>query len=507
MSGCDHGPTGTPELDAAVALRAMAEGDLSHAAHHVAAAVAADPGRDDLLELVDRLAEAAGGTEPAIELFPLERTWYGAAAVRARLMLEDTPDDALDLLCQIAVVRPDCPVLGWAVPHADRLDTEEAVGSLARLLGLELDPTSPEGEALWSPVMELLGALLAREPDVEPLATLAAMLTRRAGRLEEAYAMAVATWARFRSWRAAVAWANAARAVGRWDDAVRAWTEALSIEPDDLSVRLDWGDALLDRGELAAARERYAEVLAREADHAWAAPSALYVDWLRFPTASARLALTGWAAAHPDQPRAVELHETVTPWVGRLPDPFEEDEPSSEVVAVSSRVARVVAAVAVRPFHASGWTEAGAELARAEGVGTDDATDLWQVAVTPTVLPVDPRFDAWGWRTTHAAAFVLAALPGWDDTAHRMALLDLIEQPRVAPAVAAMAALAERGRGDPALRADVRDRLIAALDDPRPAVAWAAACAMHRMRLDTEPALARVVLYTLRAYEDPQPEA
>ncbi|MCB9687521.1 MAG: tetratricopeptide repeat protein [Alphaproteobacteria bacterium] len=358
-------------------------------------------------------------------------------------------------------------------------------------------------------MLELLEALLEREPDVEPLATLAAMLTRRAGKLEEAYAMAVATWARFPSWRAAVAWANAARAVGRWDDAVRAWTEALRIDPEDLSVRLDWGDALLDRGELVAARERYAEVLEREPDHAWAAPSVLYVDWLRFPTASTRLALAGWAAAHPDHPRAVDLGEGVTPWVGRLPEPLEDEDdvPDGIVTAVLSRVARVVAAVASRPFHAGDWTEAGAELARAEGVGTDDATDLWQVAVTPTVLPVDPRYEAWGWRTTHAAAFVLAALPGWDDTAHRMAMLDLLEQPRSAPVVAAMAALAERGRGDPALRADVRDRLVAALDDPRGEVAWAAACALHRMRLDAEPALTRAVLQTLSAFEDPQPEA
>ncbi|MCA9491241.1 MAG: hypothetical protein KC621_15025 [Myxococcales bacterium] len=405
------------------------------------------------------------------------------------------------------MIRPDCAVLSWAVAHVDRLDAEEAVGSLARLLRLEVDPASPAGEAIWAPVLAVLEALLEREPDVEPLATLAAMLTRRAGKLEEAHAMAVATWARFPSWRAAVAWANAARAVGRWDDAVRAWTEALRIDPEDLSVRLDWGDALLERGELLAARERYQEVLAREPDHPWAAPSVLYVDWLRFPTASARLALAGWAAAHPDQPRAVELDEQITPWVGRLPDPVADDDAPLEVAAVLSRVVRVVAAVAARPFHAGDWTEAGAELARAEGVGTDDATELWQVAVTPTVMPVDPRYEAWGWRTTHAAAFVLAALPGWDDTAHRMAMLDLVEQPRTAPVVAAIAALAERGRGDPALRADVRDRLVSALDDPRAEVAWAAACALHRMRLDTEPALARAVLRTLGTYEDPQPEA
>ncbi|MEQ1505752.1 MAG: hypothetical protein ABMB14_26190, partial [Myxococcota bacterium] len=67
----------SPEMDAAVARAAIADGDLAHAAHHVAAALASDPVRADLTALVDVLTAASGGRAAALALYPLEGgTWF-----------------------------------------------------------------------------------------------------------------------------------------------------------------------------------------------------------------------------------------------------------------------------------------------------------------------------------------------------------------------------------------------------------------------------------------------
>ena len=324
MASCDHDRVLSPEMDAAVATAAMDAHDLPHAAHHVAGALSGDPHRPELLALLDALCNQAGGTERTRDLFPLDgSTWFGVAAVHARLLAETEPDGALDLLCQVAVARPDIPYLAWAVAWTDRLDPASAATSAGRLLAIGASPGTPAVEGALVPALAVLAALRARHPHEASLWAVSSMLTRRAGRPTEAWELARTAFERFPSWNSAVALANACKAVDRWDEAQAGWRAALGFDPDDTSVRLDWGDTLLERWELATARAKYQEVLDRVPDHPWAVPSAAYVDWALVPGADLRLKLSTYADEHSDNERARFLADQATPWVGRLPPPSE----------------------------------------------------------------------------------------------------------------------------------------------------------------------------------------
>src|SRR4051812_16017562 len=78
----------TPAEDMAVAYRAVSDGDLPHAAFHVACALYhGDPNDRQALALLDRLVKETqdAGGEP-LALAPLKRDNYaGTVAVRARV--------------------------------------------------------------------------------------------------------------------------------------------------------------------------------------------------------------------------------------------------------------------------------------------------------------------------------------------------------------------------------------------------------------------------------------
>ncbi|MEQ1571087.1 MAG: hypothetical protein ABMA64_35990 [Myxococcota bacterium] len=534
-------------MDTAVALAAMAEGDFPHAAHHVASALASDPERPDLLALLDQLVARVGGVHPALELFPLSSgMWYGAVAVRARLLAAHDANAGLDLLCQVAAARPDAPYLRWAVGWVDRLDPDRAAMSTSRLMRIEIAP--------WS---------------------IASMLARRAGYRDQAHALARAAYDRFPSWKAAIALANAAKALDRWDDAVAAWTLALVHDPSDVSARLDWADNLLDRGEHAEARAKYAEALALQPGHPWAAPSAMYVDWLLSPSLDHRRALARYASANPDNRRAAWLVGSATPWVGRLPPPSEAtihnlaqlrpehlagklsmavtalESPSSQfalrraleahggglsltVSQVQSpdprapfgtprwrlwawegtdarpalpppsdpRPATVLAKLAARAFRSTDWIDAGPTIARQHGLTLDaeGSEALLRAALHPGAGPEWIRSWGWAHRLLHAAAFVAAGQPGWSGTAHRDLVWSMLGTREDWAAEAAIAAGAERATRDPEVRADLLPAFEALLAQRAPGyscTAWALAVAIDRLG-------GGEVEEVLREHEDPE---
>lgn len=324
---CDHDQPMTPEMDAAVARVAMEQHDWSHAAHHVASALASDPSRADLLELLDELVERSG--LDGASLFPLEgEVWFGQAAAHARLLFDEGHwEPALDLLCQVAVTRPDAGFLVWLEDWFDADDDEVVVDpdaahqSFTRLLGVDLPPD--EAAEVLEPALAAIRRLRVHHPEHPALAGIASMLARRAGQVDEALQIARTSFERAPSWHGAVALANAARAADRWDEAEAAWGAALKLQPDDVSVRLDWADALLDRGDVAGARTLYRQVLDREPEHPWALPSALFCDFADQPSTARRWTLARWADNHPDEPRGAQLADRATAWVGWLPDPSE----------------------------------------------------------------------------------------------------------------------------------------------------------------------------------------
>jgi tetratricopeptide (TPR) repeat protein len=401
LAECNHDEVLSPELDAAVARAAMAEGDLSHAAHHVAGAIASDPSRADLLVLLDELVAAAGGVEPVLALYPLQgpqgSVWYGAVAAHARLLSASSPDDAFDLLCQVTAVKPDVPYLDWAGPWLERLDPPSAVRSLYHLVKL---PEIPASQPALLAGGRLARVLLERQP--EPLlAVLASILIRRGGAREEALELALRAFERFPTAQVGVALAGAYRALGRLEETQRTWEHVLELSPGDIPVLLDLGDILLERQDLGGALARYEEVLQKEPAHPWAIPSALYVRWLQKPDVLARLALSRYADLHPDNHRARELSDHATPWVGRLPAPRESSLGVLPQLQAKPRVAQGTVTLTLSHLESPSSQLAVRRFLRPHGGQL--VLVVQQVAPPDARVPFrQPRFPLWRWSDTDA---------------------------------------------------------------------------------------------------------
>lgn len=560
---CDHDAVDTPELDAAVAREAMRQQDWPHAAFHVASALSRDPERPDLLALLDELVARVGGVDDALRLYPLEGgTWFGPAAVHARLLAPADPGAALSLLCDVAVARPDVPFFTWALPWVEVVDGPAAARAVARLLRCALAPDSPTAP----PALELLAGLRRRFPEQETFWWVASILARRSGRLDEAVALATHGLARWGSWNLAVALANAHRERGDVEGAEAAWERAIALDPGDVSARLDQADHRLSRRDLAGARAKYQEVLALQPGHPWATPSLAFVDWRdpeRRCTVHHRLALEDWARAHPDAPRGRELADLITPWVGWLPGPTDATVRSLDAAAENGSEALSIG-VSEQESPSSAWAarEAfgqaprGPRRARPDG-RTPRSPERWTpwrwsaddepapnlppppAAVSAALAAVAAgRFDAhawlaadvagtaeqllaatlhpgappdrhrpwhWRWRVVHAAAFALAGRPGWASTDHRAALRSMLAVRQDWLAGAAAVALAARALADAEVRAEVAPLLHELLVADRPDVGgwcleWPLAHASWLLAED--PARRALAAQVLHAVED-----
>ena len=85
------------EGELAMARLAIDEGDLTHAARHVAGAIAHAPTLPEVHEVLAQLAARTGG---GLEMFALEpRAFIGTVVARAHLLAAaGQPDEGLDLL-------------------------------------------------------------------------------------------------------------------------------------------------------------------------------------------------------------------------------------------------------------------------------------------------------------------------------------------------------------------------------------------------------------------------
>jgi len=124
LAGPHCGAKPTPAEDMAVAYRAVSDGDLPHAAFHVACALyAGDPNDRKALALLDRLVgdtQKSGGDPLA--LAPLKRDNYaGTVAVRARILAHlGQYREAFNLLAQVQHADRARPLWRWAAEWATR---------------------------------------------------------------------------------------------------------------------------------------------------------------------------------------------------------------------------------------------------------------------------------------------------------------------------------------------------------------------------------------------------
>lgn len=533
----------TPEMEADVVRLAIQQRDLPHAAHHMAGLLASDPLSHAHLELFGQLAGLAGAE--LVELFPMSKgVWFGTAACRARaLALAGEHAEAVSLLCRIAVAMPSVPYLVWArawpLPSA-----EQVFASLQPLLQIEQEDT-------WKLALQtVVDRALAAYPEDAELAWLGSIGARRSGDLQRAVELAQRSVSSAPSWMGYVTLANAHRALSRWDETEQAWEAALRIDPEDASVLLDWGDTLFERRKHAEARERYSQALQRRPGQPWAEASIRYLDWMADPTTARWRDLSRWALQQ-GTGRARWARARATPWLGYLPPPtdataraldqsaspvalgvshlegpsvlwaavlaapgitiqigeipdpdpreplvetdwtlwtWEHTQPRPALAPPAADVAAAVGELAACDYDAELWLGRATRLAHELGPSAID--DLLAAALHPPRAPEGIGVHRWLWRVQHAAAFVLAAYPGWEG-AHRNALWAMGGVRNDWLAIAALAAGLARAEADEHVAEDVLTLALTILKSPPGSGAFSTARAAWYavLRLDPDDTL------------------
>lgn len=107
-------------------------------------------------------------------------------------------------------------------------------------------------------------------------AILRPMLLSKNGRYEEALALTEQRYQQAPGWDTAVAAANAARRAGDPERAAAMFARGAKHDPDDVTCFLEIGDIRLEQDRWADALASYEMVLAKDAEHQWALPSAFY---------------------------------------------------------------------------------------------------------------------------------------------------------------------------------------------------------------------------------------
>jgi len=318
-----------------VAVRAaLADGDYPRAAEHLARGLAREPTAASLIGLMDRLAAEASGEVEDIVPIEVPEPWFGAVALHAGILARrGEVTRAFDLLCQVATVRPDLTYLRWAPTWftlEEFVPLDAVCDSLSRLLcpALADAPLS-----LFADALAAVTALEGVHPEDAEFLTTRSVLARRAGRLDLAVEEARRAMTHGGGFLAATALANAYRARGEVDEAVRASEAAARLAEDPVPVRLELADLLLEARRPEQAATLYSEVAKSDPDHPWALPSLLYGRFLATGDLDLRERLQVLAEDNPDNPRATSLAATLCPWVGFIPPPAEAS------IAVMARLA------------------------------------------------------------------------------------------------------------------------------------------------------------------------
>jgi tetratricopeptide (TPR) repeat protein len=327
MSDHDHEGTLTPAQDRAIATSALAKGDLSHAALHVACAIGDEPLDTEGLALLERLA--ATGRRPD-EIYPLDgQISFGRAAARAWLEHRaGLHDYAFNLLCQVIGVRPDRPFTTWLAEWASddavvaALEPDDLPGTLSRAIeGAREVNDDAVARRACSELADIAAKIRRHHIAVPNLAGLQCRALRRAGRTAEAVAVCEAEDRRAPTYMSAVFLGGSLRDHGDLDGARRAYRTARSRPGSDASILLDVGDVSLDLRDYASAIAAYEEALAHGVGEHWARSSIAYCHWIQDGDNSHRDTLE--QRADNGEARARQLLQSMSPYRRWLPDPIE----------------------------------------------------------------------------------------------------------------------------------------------------------------------------------------
>jgi tetratricopeptide (TPR) repeat protein len=324
----------TPEQDVAIAREALAKGDLPHALHHLGCALASNPVQPEWMQLLQQIVGQARDPLALVELGE-EASYVDAANRSYCLAWVRRWEEALDLITDVAEIRPDIPYLLWAEwwftqqGVAQSLTWEQmASGVLVDLakiaskcpIPMEADDPRLANVQASARILAWLRHLHANQSFVWFTSVLVA---RRLGTTEESLGWAHQGYQLEPGWRNAIGVANALRDLKRLDEAAQWYRKAREHDRDDVSALLDCGDMFLDAGRLDEAIAEYEKALAKEADHPWATASIYYARFKQTGDATQRLCLLRMTEDDGGG-RARELAERLdppVPYVTWLPRP------------------------------------------------------------------------------------------------------------------------------------------------------------------------------------------
>ncbi|MEH0843874.1 tetratricopeptide repeat protein [Micromonospora sp. CPCC 205711] len=313
-----------PEEELVLARRALDEGDLAHAARHLAAALAQAPTLPEVHETLTRIGAVSGGD---LDLFPLgQRAFVGSVVARAHLLAAaGRPAEGLDLL---VAATGHAPGVDWAgVPWvtapelARRLDPDRTARILMQVCAAVPDPAPRALRGPGRPYLTLARHAVAAHPRHGLLLGAASALARRLGEVTLAV-----TWAsrgvRAEPSKLGEVWLGYAyRSAGRTRDALAALERAIGHDPDDLAVYADIAGTLADTGRLDQAIEWADRALARDPDFDCAVHTAHRLRFLRDGDVAHLVALADFVRDHPDDSHEHgDLAESCRsrPWLGQV---------------------------------------------------------------------------------------------------------------------------------------------------------------------------------------------
>ncbi|MFI1193332.1 tetratricopeptide repeat protein [Micromonospora sp. NPDC020750] len=324
MSEGRDDPPLSAEEELTLARLALDEGDLSHAAGHVAGALTRAPTLPEVHETLARLAAASGG---GVDLFPLhQRAFVGVVVARAHLLAATgRPDDGLELL---AAATGHDPHADWAgVPWVtspelpERLEPERIARVLMQVCATVGDPVPRADRGPLSPYLVLARNAVTVHPDHGLLLGAASALARRLGEVTLAIHWA-SRGVRVQPSKLGEVWLGYAyRSAGRTRDALAALGRAVEHDPTDLAVYADLAGTLADNGRLDEALDWIDRALARDPTFDCAVHTAHRLRFQRDGDVAHLVALADFVRDHPDDSHEHgDLAEACRsrPWLGQV---------------------------------------------------------------------------------------------------------------------------------------------------------------------------------------------
>ncbi|WP_426514431.1 tetratricopeptide repeat protein [Dactylosporangium sp. McL0621] len=327
-------PTAQAHGELSLARIALADGDLGHAAGHVAGAIAWAPRLPEVHELLAALV-ARAGDEGAIALFPVEQpAFIGSVVARAHLQGRHDPMGGLRMLAQATRFDPAQP---WAdvtwvrALEPRRLDPDE----LARLFVAVMPGLGdPAGEAVArvnEVYLDLARRACAAHPGSALLHGAAAGLARRFTALVPGVLAEAVRWGahghRLHPDKLTAVWyAYALKADGRLDQALQVMRQAWQAQPDEVDLCADMANWLAEAGRLDEALELLDAAIRRAPEYDCAVHTAARLRFQRDADVRHLVGLVDFMREHP-----VTSHEHSDldgacrgrPWLGMVNGPAE----------------------------------------------------------------------------------------------------------------------------------------------------------------------------------------